>query len=160
MQKSQLFYHNVLTVLLFLYQQLHNHYQELLKRNIEAESIQNLERRQKGSQFKIIDPGHLPEKPFSPDFKKIMLIALVMGLGIGVTVSFCLEFLDTSFRDAHELEKFLSLPVTCAIPVIKTDKEKRIQNLKSAIWISIFVLSVSILGGGMVYLWHKGLIVI
>jgi polysaccharide chain length determinant protein (PEP-CTERM system associated) len=142
------------------YEQLSSHYDKLVSQNLQAAAAESLERRQKGSQFKIIDPAHYPETPFSPNFKKIMLFALVIGLGIGGTISLCLEFLDTSFRDAYDLEKFLGLPVSCAIPVITTKQEKRSQNLKSGIWISILVLSFTILGGGMVYLWHKGLIII
>ena len=120
------------------YKQFNKHYQGLVARNIEAGSAESLERRQKGSQFKIIDPAHFPEKPFSPDFKKIMSMAIGIGLGIGIALSLGLEFLDTSFRDAHDLESFLDLPVACSIPVIRTNKDKRLKNLKSAIWLSSF----------------------
>ena len=142
------------------YAQFDSHYDKLVGKNILAGSAESLERRQKGSQFKIIDPAHFPEKPFHPDFMKIMLLALGAGLGTGVAIALGLDFLDTSFRDAHDLEKFLGLPVACSIPVIRTDKEKMTQHFKSAIWLSLLVLSLTILGGGIAFLWYKGIVII
>ena len=142
------------------YQQFSKHYDTLVGRNIVADSAESLERRQQGSQFKIIDPAHFPENPFSPDFMQIMLMALGIGLGTGVAIALGIEFLDTSFRDAHDLEKFLDLPVACSIPVIRTDKEKMGQNLKSVIWLSLIILSITLLGGGIAFLWYKGIVII
>jgi uncharacterized protein involved in exopolysaccharide biosynthesis len=142
------------------YEQFSKHYDTLVGKNIVAGSAESLERRQKGSQFKIIDPAHFPEKPFSPNFIMIMLVALGIGLGTGVAIALGFEFLDTSFRDAHDLEKFLDLPVACSIPVIRTDKEKMKQHFKSVAWGSLFALSLTILGGGIAFLWYKGIIII
>ena len=142
------------------HKQFSKHYDKLVGRNIVAGSAESLERRQKGSQFKIIDPAHFPETPFSPDFVKIMLMAIGIGLGTGVAIALGLEVLDTSFRDAHDLEKFLDLPVACSIPVISTDKEKMTQRFKSAIWLSLLVLSLTILSGSIAFLWYKGIIII
>ena len=142
------------------YNQLSSHYQELVAKNIQANSAETLERRQKGSQFKIVDPAHFPEKPYFPDFINIMLLALGIGLGTGGALALGLEFLDTSFRDAHDLETFLDLPVACSIPVIRTNIEKRRKFMHSAILLVLFLFSLSILGGGIAYLWYKGIVVI
>ena len=142
------------------YKQFSSHYQGLVGKNIQAGSAESLERRQKGSQFKIIDPAHFPENPFSPDFMKIMSMAIGIGLGIGVAFSLALEFLDTSFRDAHDLESFLGLPVACSIPVIRTNKDKKVKFLKSAIWLTLFIFSLTVLGGGIAFLWYKGIVII
>ena len=82
------------------------------------------------------------------------------GLGMGVAFSLALEFLDTSFRDAHDLESFLGLPVACSIPVIRTNKDKRVKRLKSAIWLSLFIFSLTVLVGGFALLWYKGIVII
>jgi polysaccharide chain length determinant protein (PEP-CTERM system associated) len=142
------------------YNQLSSHYQELVAKNIQANSAESLERRQKGSQFKIVDPAHFPEKPYSPDFINIMLLAMGIGLGAGGALAVGLEFLDTSFRDAHDLETFLGLPVACSIPVIMTDIEKRRKFMHSAILLVLFLFSLSILGGGIAFLWYKGIVII
>ena len=142
------------------YKQYRSHYSGLVSLNIQADSAKSLERRQKGSQFKIIDPANFPANPFSPDFIKIMLAALGIGLAAGAVTGFGLELLDTSFRDAHDLEKFLNLPVACAIPVIRTDKEQRMQYVKSTSWFFTLFLSYFVLCGFIAFLWYKGLVII
>jgi polysaccharide chain length determinant protein (PEP-CTERM system associated) len=142
------------------YSQLSSHYQNLVAKNIQAESAESLERRQKGSQFKIIDPASFPQNPFYPNFIYIMLMALGIGLGTGVALSLFLEFLDTSFRDAHDLENFLNLPVACSVPVIRTKNEKMKKRLKSIIWFFTFVISLTILGGSIAFLWYKNIIIV
>ena len=87
-------------------------------------------------------------------------MAVALSLGIGGAIAFALEFLDTSFRDAHDLEKFLGMPVACSIPVINTATETRKQNIKSAVWITVLILSLGAIGGGMAYLWLKGSIIL
>ena len=77
----------------------------------------------KGNQFKIIDSAHFPEKPFEPDFKKIIALAIGIGLSMGGAIALSLEYVSTSFKDPNELEKFLNIQVVCAIPVIRTKKE-------------------------------------
>ncbi len=94
-------------------------YQVLLKKNAEAQQAENLERRQKGEQFRIIDPARVPEKPFKPDIPKVLAIGLALGLGLGLGVTFIREQMDRSFRDAEDLETTLGLKVLVSIPKIE-----------------------------------------
>jgi polysaccharide chain length determinant protein (PEP-CTERM system associated) len=91
-------------------------YQVLLKKNAEAQQAENLERRQKGEQFRILDPARVPEKPYQPDIPKVLLIGLVLGLGAGLGLTFVREQMDRSFRDAEDLEVTLGLRVLANIP--------------------------------------------
>ena len=43
----------------------------LLARKLEAEIAVNMERKQKGEQFRVLDSARLPEKPIKPDMKKL-----------------------------------------------------------------------------------------
>jgi uncharacterized protein involved in exopolysaccharide biosynthesis len=91
-------------------------YQVLLKKNTEAQQAENLERRQKGEQFRIVDPARVSEKPFKPDIPKTLLIGLVLSLGAGLGLTFVREQMDRSFRDAEDLEVTLGLRVLANIP--------------------------------------------
>jgi uncharacterized protein involved in exopolysaccharide biosynthesis len=90
----------------------------LLKKSQEAQQAENLERRQKGEQFKIIDPARIPEKPYRPDMTKILLIGLALGFFGGVAVAFFREQMDRSFRDAEDLQVTLGFKVLANIPRI------------------------------------------
>ena len=61
-------------------------YQSLLKKSQEAQQAENLERRQKGEQFKVIDPARIPEKPMQGTVFKILLFGFLAGMGSGLGV--------------------------------------------------------------------------
>ena len=94
-------------------------YQTLSKKSEEAQQAENLERRQKGEQFKVIDPARIPEKPFRPDIPKIFLFGTLLGLGAGLGLAFFKEQMDRSFRDAEDLEATLGFKVIANIPKIE-----------------------------------------
>jgi len=94
-------------------------YQSLLKKREEAQQAENLERRQKGEQFKVIDPARTPGMPFKPDIPRILLFGLLMGIGSGFGLAFFREQMDRSFRDAEDLEATLGLKVIANIPKIE-----------------------------------------
>lgn len=142
------------------YDQLSNHYQGLVSQNLSAVSAETIERRQKGSQFRIIDSAQAPEKPSTPNFLKFMLMTLAIGCGLGGGLALVLEMIDTSFRDALDLESFLGLPVACAIPVIYTQAENKRNRIKMIIWTLLFLISTSTIFAGLLFLWWKGKIII
>jgi polysaccharide chain length determinant protein (PEP-CTERM system associated) len=93
-------------------------YDTLIKKSEEAQQAENLERRQKGEQFRVIDPARIPEKPVQPDIPKVLLIGLFAGLGCGLGGIFIREQLDRSFRDPEDAEVTLGLKVLANIPRI------------------------------------------
>src|SRR4029450_4137765 len=98
-------------------------YTDLLTKNEEAKIAANLERRQIGEQFKILDPARPAEKPFSPNRVLINLLGAVGGLALGLGLAAFLEYRDASFRSQDEVTAVLSLPVLAQIPLIATPDE-------------------------------------
>jgi polysaccharide chain length determinant protein (PEP-CTERM system associated) len=94
-------------------------YETLLKKSQGAQQAENLEKRQKGEQFRVIDPARVPEEPFSPDVPKILLISLFAGLAGGLALAFIREQLDRSFHDAADVEISLGIKVLATIPKIE-----------------------------------------
>ncbi|WP_456473346.1 XrtA system polysaccharide chain length determinant [Desulfolithobacter sp.] len=142
------------------YNELRRHYDYLVAQNLQAASVEHLERKQKGSKFKIVDPARYPEKPFKPDFKKLILMALAGGIGLGVGLAFGLDFIDTSFKDVEDLENTLGLAVSCTVPYLPTRAEMRRQRLGSILWGTVLFFYAVALFGAMVYFWRKGMIII
>ena len=98
------------------YGNLKENYRSLLDKKLNARLSENLEKRQKGEQFRILDPANLPQKPEMPDRLKIMLLALVLGCGSGVGVVVALEFFGPVFRRSDDVESLLQLRVLASIP--------------------------------------------
>ena len=101
------------------YSTMRSRYQSLLQKKIDARMAEELERRQKGEQFKVLDSAIIPEKPFKPDVKKVMLLALMAGLGIGCGLAYLREIMDGGFYSTEDLEAFLGAKVLVSIPFEK-----------------------------------------
>ncbi len=142
------------------YSELRRHYDYLVAQNLQASSAEHLERKQKGSKFKIVDPARFPDKPFKPDFRKMLLLALGAGLALGLGLVVGLDFIDTSFKDADDLEEFLSMPVTCAVPYLETRAEARKRRFGNIFWTLLYLLYGLILLAALVYFWRKGQIIL
>ncbi len=100
-------------------------YEDLLGKNEESKIAANLERRQIGEQFKILDPARPAEKPFSPNRTQINLFGVFGGLFAGLALAGFLEYRDASFRSQEDVTTVLSLPVLAQIPLIITSGERR-----------------------------------
>ncbi len=98
------------------YNNIAKSYQSLLEKKLSAEISENLEKRQKGEKFRVIDPANLPEKPIKPNKMLVLLIGSVLGLGVGCGLAFIREQLDNSIRNAEEVERITSVLVLSVIP--------------------------------------------
>lgn len=108
-----------LQILMRDYENMQKNYQTLVDKKLNARVSENLERRQKGEQFRIIDPANLPANPDSPDQLKIMIIGLLLGCAGGVGSAVGLEHFARVFRRSEDVENLLGLPVLAMIPDIK-----------------------------------------
>jgi len=91
-------------------------YDSLLSKAGDARVSENLEKRQKGEQFRIIDPANYPQSPFKPNLLKLLTLGLVIGLGCGGGLIMLLENIDTSIKKSVELEEAFGRPVLSVIP--------------------------------------------
>jgi len=105
------------------YDLLKTKYQSLLDKNLQAQMAENLERKQEGEQFKILDPAVLPEKPIKPNRNKILLAGGLLGIALGFGLTLFRESLDQSFRTVSDLEEDLGIPVLATIPNLKKEKK-------------------------------------
>ena len=122
------------------YENIRASYNSLLNRKLEADISVNMEKKQKGEQFQVIDTARLPEKPVSPDMPKLFMITVVAGLGLGAGLIFLLETMDTSVRRLDKLEEEIGLPVLAMVPRIFTSEDrKRHRMVLAATTVSIVV---------------------
>jgi polysaccharide chain length determinant protein (PEP-CTERM system associated) len=91
-------------------------YENLLNKQRESEMATDLERRQEGEQFRVLDPPSLPERPTSPNRLNITLGGLAFGFCLGGGIAFLLEAKDQSFRTEPDVVAVLKLPVLVSVP--------------------------------------------
>lgn len=130
------------------YDNIKGSYNSLLNRKLEAGIGVNLEKKQKGEQFQIIDVARLPEKPVFPDLPRLFLITIAAGLGLGAGLSLLAEVMDTSVRRLDNLEEDIGLPVLTTIPRIFSPADKaqhRIKTMATAVSLAVaLVLTVAL----------------
>lgn len=106
------------------YENMQASYESLLNRKLEADISVNMERKQKGEQFRVIDPARLPQRPSSPNMPQLFLITLAAGFGIAGGIIFLREYLSKTARQPKLLGKDLDLPVLATFPVIRDAKQR------------------------------------
>jgi uncharacterized protein involved in exopolysaccharide biosynthesis len=100
------------------YDTLQDTYRGLLAKKQESEIAANLERRQIGAQFKVLDPARFPERPFAPKRARLYAMSVLGGLGVGVLLAVILELFDRGLRTQEEVRAALGLPVLATIPLV------------------------------------------
>jgi polysaccharide chain length determinant protein (PEP-CTERM system associated) len=93
-------------------------YKELLGKSENAQLAANLEERQIGEQFRILDPARVPVKPIAVNRLKINGIGAGVGFALGLMLAAFLELRDRTFRQADDIVEVLKLPVVALVPQV------------------------------------------
>jgi polysaccharide chain length determinant protein (PEP-CTERM system associated) len=102
------------------YDTLQETYRGLLQKSEESKVAANLERRQIGEQFRVLDPPRVPTKPKSPQRLFVNAGGIALGLLIGLAIAGLLEFTDATYRRESDVVAALSLPVLAIVPNLPT----------------------------------------
>jgi len=74
--------------------------------------------------IRVIDEARIPEDPIKPNKKLNLAIGGILGLMLGVMLTFFLEYMDNTIKTTDDIERYLGLPVLGLIPKV-TQKTKR-----------------------------------
>lgn len=127
------------------YKNIKKTYDVLLSKKMETGISINMEKKQKGEQFQIIQGASLPEKPTFPNMKLLFILTLAAGLNIGLGLLLLLEYLNTSFRSPEDIESYLNFSVIATLPKVYNEKDKRKQKLNKAFGVFSIILSCILL---------------
>jgi polysaccharide chain length determinant protein (PEP-CTERM system associated) len=136
-----------LTALMRDYQSQQEQYQQLLSKSQDASMAANLERRNIGEQFKIIDNARLPQRPFSPNRPVIMLAGAAAGLGLGLALAALLEYRDSTLRSEDDVIVALALPVIAFVPTMTTRQDRSNRKKKRLILLGSGACAVLLCAG-------------
>jgi polysaccharide chain length determinant protein (PEP-CTERM system associated) len=107
------------------YEILEQSYRELLAKRAASRISTNLELRQVGEQFNVVEPARMPERPFSPDRQRFNIVGIVIGLVFGLVLVGVMEFRDRTFKAERDLALILDLPVLAVVPLMQSPQERR-----------------------------------
>jgi len=92
------------------YQTAQAFYDELLKKMNQSKMATDLERRQQGEQFSVMDQPNLPDGPFFPRRGVFVGAGLAGGLILGIMLVAWREYRDTAMRSERDVWAFTKLP--------------------------------------------------
>ena len=92
------------------YQTAQGFYDDLLGKMNQSKMATDLEKRQQGEQFTMVDAANLPDAPFSPKRALFLGSGAAFGAILGLVIAGLLEYRDTSLRNERDVWAFTKLP--------------------------------------------------
>lgn len=92
------------------YQTAQAFYDDLLKKMNASKMATDLERRQQGEQFRVMDEPNLPDGPTFPKRGVFVGAGFGAGLVLGILIVALLEYRDTALRSDRDIWAFTKLP--------------------------------------------------
>ena len=116
-----------LTELTRNYEASRQNYQSLLEKTFSAGMSEELERKQQGKRFTVLDPARTPEMPVSPKRIPLMAAAIGLALVLPAAVAIALHLLGGSIKSESELLGMLppKIPIIATVPPITAVTDQR-----------------------------------
>ncbi|MGH9704764.1 MAG: GumC family protein [Candidatus Acidiferrales bacterium] len=124
------------------YEMSKDQYKNLLSKKYAAEMAGDLERKQKGERFTILDAAEPPQKPVKPNRGMMMVGSLFASFAFSIVLVIAKDKLDPRVRAEREVNDMLpaSVSMLATIPSIVTpsDRRRRVRFAVFALTTSVF----------------------
>ena len=127
------------------YDALHEQYQELVQRRETASLSQDVDR--SGTvKFETIEPPSAAFEPVSPNRPRLLVMALVAGLGLAGGLAWLLNQLNPVFHSAKSLEEITGLSVLASVSRTWLQRHRHGRRLEVLRFSAIAILLVATFG--------------
>jgi succinoglycan biosynthesis transport protein ExoP len=137
------------------YEESKANYDSLLEKKMQSQLATSLEQREKGEQFRIVDPPSLPSKPSAPNHFRLSLGGLALGIFLGLGFATFLEVTDVRVRHEKDLEGLVPARVLVGIPRLNTPKEDLLRSKGRWLELGMAMLMASLISIGNLYSFYR-----
>jgi capsular polysaccharide biosynthesis protein len=106
------------------FNQLRENYQALLRKKMEAQTAERLQRRWT-EDFEILDQAQVPEHHVFPNRRLFVLAGVVLGLALGLGAAVLAELFSPYVLNLDDLESTVPVPVLAVLPRVARDEAAR-----------------------------------
>lgn len=135
------------------YAQLARTYQDFSDRLQQAGVQADMERRQLGEKFRILESAEEAFEPSSPNRILLLTLGAILGLALGAGIGLVAEVTDSSLHTSSELQTAMGIPVLASVPriMLESDRVARTRRLWRESLAAAAVVVFVLLGGGATY---------
>jgi len=137
------------------YEESKTNYNSLLQKQNDSQLATNLEQRQQGEQFRILDPPSLPTRPSAPNHLLFSLAGLIAGFAAGIGLTAFLEMTDVRVRQEKDLVDIVPIKVLVGIPHLDAPGGDRSRVRLQRVEISAAVIMAILVLVGNLYAYYK-----
>lgn len=138
------------------HEQSRAYYESLLAKRNQSEMATNLEKRQQGEQFRMIDPPSFPQRPYFPNRLLFSLGGLAFGIVVGIGGIVVRELLNGRIYGEDELAAIVKAPNIVLIPSVLTTGETRRRTYLKVIDGAITAMIALVIPATTLFLYYKG----
>jgi polysaccharide biosynthesis transport protein len=138
------------------YEESKANYNSLLQKQNQSQLATNLEQRQGGEQFRILDPPSLPDKPKSPNHLLLSLGGLAVGCLLGVGLLGLRELTSARVRKESDFGDIVHARILVRIPHLYTPLEVRMQAASHMLEVAAVAAMAILIVAGNLYALYKG----
>jgi uncharacterized protein involved in exopolysaccharide biosynthesis len=138
------------------HQHLFQSFQQYSAKRLEAGVAADMERRQKGERFRVLEAAVASSEPASPNRPVILALGLVLGVMAGSGLALLAEVTDRSFHDPRSLQSRLGIPVLAAVPPVLLESDRvfararAVRRIFGVAIVASVVIVASVAGNWMV----------
>lgn len=93
------------------YETSKQNYQALLDKSFSIDMAADLEQKQKGERFTVLDPAQIPEKPVKPSRKKLIALSSLVAFGLPVFLVLAKEVASPAIKTEIDLKSLLPMGI-------------------------------------------------
>ena len=137
------------------YDQLARTYQDFSDRLQRAGVQADMERRQLGEKFRILESAEEAFEPSSPNRILLLSLGAILGLAIGAGIGLIAEVTDSSLHTSGELQTAIGIPVLASVPriMLESDRVARAVRIRREVAAAMALVTFVVISGfGTYYL--------
>lgn len=140
------------------YDHLYLSYQDFSSRLQQAGVQADMERRQLGERFRILESAETSGEPSSPNRILLLILGTVFGLALGGGVGMTAEVSDSSLHTSNALQAALGIPVLVSVPkiMLEPDRLARSRRILRETLVAVGIVVFVLVGGVATYFLVNG----